>query len=393
MTAPINLLWVRKMNFDRALWRTFDTNLLVRLKQLGYNITIITTYLDSIPSLETDMHIDYLKIPAVPMIRSLVFYILLYRKLLAVLLQQKMDLIMLDKHTFFMAFPFDILGKLGLLKTKVAVDFRDDIGNTRPSRLINFVANTLNVLGPLYACAMTGGVSASTSFGIDRITRLAGRKPKHTCALSTAVDLGIFDPTQIIPITLEQVSKKDLLVVYHGALSSNRGLLEVLEAITLLECPANLKFVMIGNGSLKARIEAALSEKRLRNNVLRFDSVAHQDVPRYLAACDVGILPYPDDSMWKVSSPLKLLEYLAMGKAVLLRDFEVFRAITKDLPHVYFLKDNKPETIAAALDGLLSQKHGIPGFSPAHRKRIAESFTWDQQASALDNHLRAILKD
>jgi glycosyltransferase involved in cell wall biosynthesis len=311
---------------------------------------------------------------------------------LAVLLQQKMDLIMLDKHTFFMAFPFDILGNLGLLKTRVAVDFRDNIAHNRPSGLINFVANTLNILGPLYACTMTGGVSASTSFGIDHITHLAGRKPNHTCALSTGVDLEIFDPTQGVPVILDGVSKKDMVVVYHGELGSNRGLLEMMEAITFLEYPANLKFVMIGSGSLEAHIETALSEKKLRNNVIRFHSVAHRDVPRYLAACDVGILPYPDDSMWKISSPLKLLEYLAMGKAVLLRDFEVFRAITKDLPHVYFLKDNKPETIAAALDRLLSQKHRIPSFSPAHRKRIAESFTWDQQASALDNHLRAILK-
>jgi glycosyltransferase involved in cell wall biosynthesis len=393
MTLPIHLLWVRKMNFDQALWRTFDTNLLMRLKKLGYNVTIITTYLDTIPSIETDIHIDYLKVPSIPVVRSLVFYLLLYRKLFAVLLQQKVDLVMLDKHTFFMAFPFDMLANLGLLKTKVAVDFRDNIGNNRPSKLISFVANILNILGPVYACTMSSGVSASTSFGIDHITRLAGRKPKHTCALSTAVDLAIFDPTRTVPIRLDHASKKDLVAVYHGALGSNRGLLEMLEAITLLGYPDNLKFVMIGNGSLETHIETVLSEKKLRNNVFRFDSVAYQNVPRYLAACDVGILPYPDYSMWKISSPLKLLEYLAMGKAVLLSDFEVFRAITKDLPYVYFLKDNRPETIAGALDGLLSQKHRIPSFSPAHHKRIAESFTWDQQAGALDNHLRAILKD
>src|SRR5262249_4399631 len=45
-------------------------------------------------------------------------------------------------------------------------------------------------------------------------------------------------------------------------------------------------------------------------------AVPHEAVPKFLAECDILVIPRPLDRISRLGPPSKLLEYMAMGKAV-----------------------------------------------------------------------------
>ena len=63
--------------------------------------------------------------------------------------------------------------------------------------------------------------------------------------------------------------------------------------------------------------------------------VDYEDVPKYISMSDVAIIPLPDMHYWRSQSPLKLLEYLAMTKTVIISDIPAHRAVIGDACGIY----------------------------------------------------------
>lgn len=76
------------------------------------------------------------------------------------------------------------------------------------------------------------------------------------------------------------------------------------------------QLLLVGDGPLRASLEAQVRELELAGAVTFAGEILHEEVPRHLAAMDVVVAPYPaiEDFYY---SPLKLLEYLAAGRAVI----------------------------------------------------------------------------
>jgi glycosyltransferase involved in cell wall biosynthesis len=76
--------------------------------------------------------------------------------------------------------------------------------------------------------------------------------------------------------------------------------------------PANARLLLVGDGPARADLEALAGELRLGERV-RFTGVVSRDaVPAYVAAFDIALQP----AVVAYASPLKLFEYLALGKAI-----------------------------------------------------------------------------
>ncbi|MEM7791073.1 MAG: glycosyltransferase, partial [Verrucomicrobiota bacterium] len=64
-------------------------------------------------------------------------------------------------------------------------------------------------------------------------------------------------------------------------------------------------------------------------NVIYCGQVSLREVPPYIAACDVGLVPYCLSEFTRTSSPIKAFEYLGMGKPVVSTNIPA--AIREDL--------------------------------------------------------------
>lgn len=125
-------------------------------------------------------------------------------------------------------------------------------------------------------------------------------------------------------------------------------------------------FVMVGACSLP---EGWLRD---RTNVTFLGQKAYDDVPGYMAACEVLIMPWNRSDWIKACNPIKLKEYLAVGRPVVSTSYDELLRTWRD----YVSVADGAEAFAAAIRAALD----APGDAKARRERV-ERETWTAKAN------------
>jgi glycosyltransferase involved in cell wall biosynthesis len=111
------------------------------------------------------------------------------------------------------------------------------------------------------------------------------------------------------------------IFIYLGTMDKARYLGLLIKAFWKVKKETeDVKLLMVGEGSDRENRERLAEELGIKDDVIFTGQVAQSEVPNYIAAADVGVSPIPSSSFYKVSSPIKMLEYMAMGKPVVAND-------------------------------------------------------------------------
>jgi teichuronic acid biosynthesis glycosyltransferase TuaH len=113
---------------------------------------------------------------------------------------------------------------------------------------------------------------------------------------------------------------------------------------------------------------------RLRPNVRWVGPKPFDALPGYLRVIDVGVVPYRDSPFNRGSFPLKTLEYLAAGRAVVATDLPAIRWLATDLVCIAA----GPEAFAGEVDRLLAEPR-TPAVL-ARRQAFAARHSWARRA-------------
>ncbi|SMB80436.1 glycosyltransferase family 4 protein [Deinococcus hopiensis] len=111
-------------------------------------------------------------------------------------------------------------------------------------------------------------------------------------------------------------------VVYAGAHGAANSLDTVLEAAAVLRRSADpraatIRFVLVGDGPEKARLQGVAEERGLTNVVFRAP-VPKRQVPEVLAGADACLMPLKDSPVFKHGvSPNKLFDYFSAARPVI----------------------------------------------------------------------------
>jgi glycosyltransferase involved in cell wall biosynthesis len=178
--------------------------------------------------------------------------------------------------------------------------------------------------------------------------------------------------------------------LYHGTITKGRGVIELVEAFRILrEWSVNATLVLLGYGPQKEAVSEYIRTHHLDEVVKLLGPVDHSEVPRYIAACDVGIVPLPDHIWWRYQCPIKVLEFLAMNKPLIVSDIPGHRWIIGNKPVALYLKGTDPHAIADGVRGLLSS---AKSFDPTLGKRIVEErFTPERIADVLESQILSLM--
>lgn len=119
------------------------------------------------------------------------------------------------------------------------------------------------------------------------------------------------------------LAAEDIVVCFVGTFSYWHGVGVLEQAIgSLLDQPeavsARLKFLLVGDGLLAARLRQALEPHERGGRVIFTGAIPHQSVRAYLDAADILVSPHVPmpGGIAFFGSPTKLFEYMAMGKAI-----------------------------------------------------------------------------
>jgi glycosyltransferase involved in cell wall biosynthesis len=181
------------------------------------------------------------------------------------------------------------------------------------------------------------------------------------------------------------------VVFYHGALSVTRGILETTNAIKYVKSTnPDIVLFLLGSGSISGQLEELVKKEQLEKNVIIRKPVPYSEVPKYIAMSDVCISPLPFHQYWRFQSPLKLLEYMAMQKSIILTTIPAHKAMVGDEKCGLYISSTKPEEIAKAIHFAYENRHQLDAWGKTGRRRVTEKYTWEKVAKDLDNYLEKI---
>jgi len=181
------------------------------------------------------------------------------------------------------------------------------------------------------------------------------------------------------------------VVFYHGIFTATRGLTETIEAVKILRRKhPNIVFFLLGTGPIVTMLRALIQKEGLQENVIITNPVNQSEVPKFIGMCDIGIVPLPDHPYYRFQSPLKLLEYLAMEKVVILTDIPAHRAVIGEAKCGLYISSVKPMEIAKAIEYVYFNKEKLKEWGKNGREIVKEKFTWKKVARDLENYLLSI---
>jgi glycosyltransferase involved in cell wall biosynthesis len=183
--------------------------------------------------------------------------------------------------------------------------------------------------------------------------------------LPHGVDTTLFDPARHVvePADLSRIPRPRLIII--GALDGPYRNIDLLVHVAREVTEASL--VIVGARVTDARELAG------RPNVHLLGSRPHDAIPAYLAHSDVGLIAIPEDEWGRLSSPIKLREYLAMGMPVVTNTFAGVESYADVLRIA-----STPEEYVGAVRSTLGD--GGPA-SAAERRAKVQDVTWEQQAA------------
>lgn len=185
----------------------------------------------------------------------------------------------------------------------------------------------------------------------------------------------------------------ELSMVYIGSINSIRGFDTFVDAVSRLDqaTQSKLRFDLIGGGDdqyinhLVSRIDDELP-------TLSFEYhgyVEHEAVPSLAAKSDVAISLLPRLESFSVSSPAKIYEYLALGLPIIATDIPAHHRILTHGEDAIIVDPDDVDTVAAAIQSLLSEPDRINRLSEGARN-TALQHSWESRFSTLFERIRSL---
>jgi len=204
-----------------------------------------------------------------------------------------------------------------------------------------------------------------------------------------AVSTSIFNPRSFD----EKEIKRSLglggkfVIFYHGKVRA-QGLVETFKALGLLKTKyQSLVLFLLGEPAYPMFWNDLAQELNIQNNVIFHGNVRYADVPRYIAMSDLPIVPLSDSPNWRNQCPLKLLEYLAMEKVVILTDIPANREIVGKCKCGIYISSVDPEEIAQAIAYAYRNRESLGKLKNLGRAIVEDKYTWEKVGKELLDYL------
>ncbi len=179
------------------------------------------------------------------------------------------------------------------------------------------------------------------------------------------------------------------LIGYIGVMGKQDGVELLLEAAAALVhgdagggARDDVGFVLIGDGDEYAALRAQATRLRLDDHV-EFTGRVHDlaTIGAALGACDVCACPDPKNAFNDLSSMNKIVEYMALGKAVV--GFDLRESVRTLAGGGTLVADGRPAALAAGLRELLDDPARREALGQQNRRRFEQELCWEQQIVAL----------
>ncbi|MBF0474799.1 MAG: glycosyltransferase [Deltaproteobacteria bacterium] len=209
----------------------------------------------------------------------------------------------------------------------------------------------------------------------------------------TVADTARFHPG----VSGEEIRKKFDLVdktvlLYTGNLEHGNGVKteNILYVTALLAAKRpDIRLLVVGGGGLLRRggEEGALPrlarDLDIQDKVVFTGNINYLDVPNYIAAADICLALFPINVITMAKSPLKIYEYMAMGKPVVARAVGEIPAAIQDGHNGLLVFSDNPREYADKINQVMENKDNLQKIGAQARQTVEQKLSWRASAETL----------
>jgi glycosyltransferase involved in cell wall biosynthesis len=176
-------------------------------------------------------------------------------------------------------------------------------------------------------------------------------------------------------------------IIYLGGMSKIRGLVEVVEAFSLVvRRHPSWQLLLVGSSrpaSFEDELRALAKERRIEANVKFIPWVPYEEKERLSAQAAMGIITYLPYANNTSCLPNKLFDYMLAGLPVIASSFPLYREVVEPNRCGLIVEPDSPEQIAEAMTYLIEHPQEAHEMGENGRRAVCRQYNWEQESAKL----------
>lgn len=218
-----------------------------------------------------------------------------------------------------------------------------------------------------------------------------GAPSERTQVLRAGIDFAQFDLNIDGDAIREQygLREEDVVLFFMGWLYRFSGVKEVALQLAKTEYPG-FKFLIVGDGDLYDELRQLREKYNMSDRVILTGKKPYSEIPTLIATSDICLLPaYPTEKIMRDIVPIKMYEYMAMGKPVISTKLPgVVKEFGEGKGVVYV---DRPEDVVRKAKEL-ARDGGLEELGMKARG-FAERYNWDKITDDFERIMREVVKE
>jgi len=170
----------------------------------------------------------------------------------------------------------------------------------------------------------------------------------------------------------------DPVLGFIGSLYRYEGIAWMIRASAKLRREGlSFQILIVGQGEDMQEVQAAIQECGMQDSVKAVGSVPHEQVSRYYSLMDLMVYPRRSVRLTELTTPLKPLEAMAQGKAVLASDVGGIRELVEPETPCLLFKAESMEDFCEKAKQLISDKRWREDLGERGRQMVLRAKDWD----------------
>lgn len=378
----MKIFWVTKIT-DRDTYKSTQIGLSEALRNRGHDVKLILAK-NFFEKKNIKTNNIYLPTIECPILSVIVFGMLIFWYLPFLVKKEKVDIIIVDGDSIFS--PFLLILKLN--NVPIIWDTRSLPIDTEHSIVFD--------ISFYFSKYMVDGY---TTISIELNEKLNNRyrlDDKKIGIWSSGVSQEIFLKKSNDEIDKSNKDSNLFVLLYHGTYSPTRGIENLIRSIFEIDpnIREKIKLLIVGIPTKKrADLLQLCKELKVEKYVEIINPVPTDKIPSYIQTAHIGVIPLPpNNEWWRVSVPLKTLEYLAMSKPILATNIPFHQKLFSMCECGVLVNSNNPKVLANGITTLYQKREKLAEMGKYGKEVVEKYYTWDRQAIELEKFLQTFIK-
>ncbi|HEY1017034.1 MAG TPA: glycosyltransferase [Herpetosiphonaceae bacterium] len=223
--------------------------------------------------------------------------------------------------------------------------------------------------------------------GVVAVTDQLAARARAAGARSTLTAPNGVNPRHFLPTDgatarrAEGFADDEVVIGFVGNLAGWQGLDTLLRGLALaLPRAPRLRLLLIGTGSQERLLRALAAELGIEERIVWAGRVPYADVPRRLSAADVLAGPFAANERNAATgvSPLKVFEYLALGRPILVSDLPGLEFVAAEGAGGLFRADDPVDLARKLIAFAALPPAARAAYGRRARSLAEERYSWEQ---------------